>query len=353
MTNIDRTAPEPTPQAEPRPTYPQDWTNYNLAQTNEKRLFLSLFKDLCETIPQPPQGRGRPRLPLADTVFATVFKIYSGFSARRFTTDIQAAVTDGLIDHAPHFNSTNRYLANPDLGPVLKSLIEASAAPLAAVESSFAIDSTGFSTCHYIRWFDHKWGKERSRKRFIKTHLVTGVKTNIVTAADAMAYESPDAPQLPGLLNKTAETFKVREVNGDKAYSSRSNIHAIDALGAASYIPFQRNATGSSKKRPHDPLWSRLFHYFHFEQEAFSRHYHQRSNVETTMSMIKGKFGGSVKSKSPVAQVNEVLCKVLAHNLVVLVQALYELGIEAKFSTHSGPEPKVVDLNQYRSQHRL
>jgi hypothetical protein len=29
--------------------------------------------------------------------------------------------------------------------------------------------------------------------------------------------------------------------------------------------------------------------------------------------------------------VNEMLCKVLCHNLCVLVQSLYELGIEAKF----------------------
>ena len=198
MTNIDRTALESTPQVAPRPTYPQDWTNYSLAQTNEKRLFLNLLRDLCSTVAQPPQGNGRPRMPLADMVFAATYKVYSGFSSRRFTTDIQTAVEDGLIDHAPHFNTTSNYLADPALTPTLKSLIESSAAPLKAVEVDFAIDSTGFSTCHYVRWFDHKWGKERSRKRFIKTHLVTGVKTNIVTTVDAMAYESPDAPQLPG-----------------------------------------------------------------------------------------------------------------------------------------------------------
>ncbi len=49
------------------------------------------------------------------------------------------------------------------------------------------------------------------------------------------------------------------------------------------------------------------------------------------MSMIKAKFGGSVKSKSPIAQVNEVLCKVLAHNICVLISSFYELGIESNF----------------------
>ena len=40
---------------------------------------------------------------------------------------------------------------------------------------------------------------------------------------------------------------------------------------------------------------------------------HRRSNVETTFSMIKGKFGERLKSKTHTTQVNEVLCKVLAH----------------------------------------
>ena len=42
---------------------------------------------------------------------------------------------------------------------------------------------------------------------------------------------------------------------------------------------------------------------------------------------IKAKFGGSVRCRKPVAQVNEVLCKILCHNICVLIQSMYELGI--------------------------
>jgi len=48
--------------------------------------------------------------------------------------------------------------------------------------------------------------------------------------------------------------------------------------------------------------------------------------------MIKGKFGVAVRSKSDIGQLNEVLCKVLCHNLCVLIQAIHELGIEPAFS---------------------
>ncbi len=338
----------PTAQApQVRPTYPQDWPSYNLAAQHEKERFLVLLRDLCSTVPQPPQGKGRPRLPLADMLFAATFKTYSGFSSRRFATDVQTAMRDGLIDHAPHFNSTNRYLADPALTPLLKSLIELSASPLKAVEVDFAIDSTGFSTNSYHRWFDHKWGKPRVKHLWIKAHLMTGVTTNIVTAVEATASESADAPQLSPLLDTTAKTFEtIREVSGDKAYNSRRNLHAIEAVGATPYILFKSYSRQVGKRA--DDLWSRMWHFYNFHQEEFAAHYHKRSNAETVMAMIKSKFGAAVKSKSPTAQVNEVLCKVLAHNICVLIQSFYELGIESTFAPATEPEPKVIDFNQYR-----
>jgi transposase len=53
--------------------------------------------------------------------------------------------------------------------------------------------------------------------------------------------------------------------------------------------------------------------------------------VETTFSMIKRKFGDSLRSKTETAQVNETLAKVLCHNIVVLIHEMYELGIEPVF----------------------
>jgi hypothetical protein len=47
--------------------------------------------------------------------------------------------------------------------------------------------------------------------------------------------------------------------------------------------------------------------------------------------MIKEKFGTRLMSKGEIAQVNEVLCKVLCHNICVVIQSMYELGIEPVF----------------------
>ena len=58
---------------------------------------------------------------------------------------------------------------------------------------------------------------------------------------------------------------------------------------------------------------------------------YQGSSIEIAYSVTKGKFGDSLRSKSGVGQVNEALCKVLCHNLCVLVQAMHELKIETIF----------------------
>ena len=47
--------------------------------------------------------------------------------------------------------------------------------------------------------------------------------------------------------------------------------------------------------------------------------------------MIKAKFGARVRAKTPTAQVNEVLCKILCHNICCLIQSIYELHLEPTF----------------------
>jgi transposase len=328
-----------------RVTYGQNWPVYNEAQTNEQERFVELLRDLCNGIQQPEYSFGRPRLPLSDVVFGLVFKAYSTMSGRRFTCELKEAEARGLICKAAHYNSAFRYLENQELTPLLKSLIEQSASPLKAVESDFAVDSSGFSTSTYARWFDHKWGKERTRQAWVKTHLMCGVKTHIVTSVEATPNASADNIQMPALVERTAKTFAINEVSADKAYSDRKNLKAVQAVGGTPFIPFRISSTGKGDHHhKFDGLWHYMFHFYNFNREVFMQHYHKRSNVETVFSMIKTKFGGSVRSKSPVAQVNEVLCKVLCHNICVLIQSIYELGLEPTFWTLGAKEPVALKL---------
>jgi transposase len=309
-----------------RVTYAQDWPAYNAAQCHEKTRVTELLRGLCDGITQPPQGRGRPRLPLSDVVFSAVMKVYSTVSGRRATSDLRECEAKGLVANAPHYNSVFNYLEDPTLTPILKALVEESASPLKAVESDFAVDSSGFSTCTFVRWYDAKYGKTHSEHEWVKAHLMIGVKTNIVTSVEVTGPDNHDSPYLPPLLEATTKTFNVAEVSADKGYISKRNLEVVVNAGAVPYIPFKSNTTGEGPE-----LWRKMWHFYQFNRREFLESYHKRSNVESTFSMIKAKFGASVRSKTPVAQTNEVLCKVLCHNLCVLVQSIYELGIEPTF----------------------
>ena len=74
-----------------------------------------------------------------------------------------------------------------------------------------------------------------------------------------------------------------------------------------------------------------MFLYFQLNQDEFYQHYHKRSNVESTNSMVKAKFGDKVRSRNAVARENELLCKFIAHNIVVLIHESFELGVKIEF----------------------
>lgn len=319
-----------------RVTYRQNWPAYNAAQTSEKTLFLTLLHDLCRNIPEPAQVKGRPRLPLRDMIFAATFKIYSTVSGRRCISDLNEAQTKGYLTKTPHFNSIFNYLELEPLTPLLRELITQSSLPLKAIETDFAVDSSGFGTSRYVTWYNEKYGTQRTAQDWVKVHLMCGVKTNVVSSVEISGRHDADTNYLPTLLDKTAESFTVKEVSADKTYSSLVNHEAIAKVGATPYIAFKTGTTGAK-----GGVFQKMFHFYSFNRDEFLAAYHKRSNVESTFSMIKAKFGGSLRSKTRTAQINEALCKVLAHNICCLIQSIFEFGIEGTFCAESSPAQEV------------
>ncbi len=339
MSTTQNTPNDGPPASPKRPTYPQHWSAYNAAQTQEKEAVADLLHSMCDAVPSPEQHRGRPRIPLGDSLFAAVMKVYGAASGRRTATNLREYEAKGYLDRAPHYNSIFKALENPALTPILKRMIEESAAPLREIETDFAVDSSGFSTSTYERWFSHKYGREVSKAQWLKAHVMVGVRTNVVTSIEVTTIHGGDCPRLPQLLEATGERFKVRSVAADKAYSSHKNLDTIVEAGAVPLIPFKthhnrggaywrKDGTGKNTKASR-ALWNRMFDYYNGNRREFLDAYHQRSNVETTFSMIKAKFGAYVRSRTLTAQINEVLCKVLCHNLCCLVQTAYEENTKA------------------------
>ena len=313
-------------------TYPQNWTAYNKAQINEKELFMKLLADLCKGIEEPIYTFGRPRLQLKDMVFSSALKVYSTVSLRRFMSDAKTALEKGYITKRGSATAVGKYIQNERLTPILNQLITASALPLKAVETKFAIDSSGFRTTKFNDYCRETHHTDKAHQ-WIKVHVCTGVKTNIITAVEVGLsghWKDNDHSHFIPLAEKTHELgFNMQEISADKAYSSKANLECVVGIGATPYIPFRSNASADSVHAT--MLWKKMYNFFVFNQEQFLEHYHSRSNVESTFNMIKAKFTDLVRSKDNVAQLNEVLLKILCHNIVVLIQETFELGIEPNF----------------------
>jgi hypothetical protein len=234
-----------------RKTYTQDWKAYNAAQTHEKSEMQALLFELCKNLPEPVRERGkdRPPMTLSDVVFASVTKIYSTISGRRFATDLREAKGRGYLMHLPHYNSVFKYLESPALTPYLYELNSLSAAPLKAIETDFAVDSSGFSTGQFMRWLDVKHGTKEDRRQWLKLHLMCGVKTNIVTSVEVSDGYAHDYPHFKGLVDRTADAgFTMQEVSADKGYLGASNMLATLHRGAIPYIPFKSNSVPDSSQ---------------------------------------------------------------------------------------------------------
>lgn len=312
-----------------RLTYPQAWSAYNQAQQNEVKMFDELLKDLVVDIPEKEYVFGRPSLNNKETAFCAIQKVYSQLSSRRAKSLFNKALDAKQLEHSPHFNAVSKWLNKESTTPLLQELLIKAAEPLKAVETKFAIDSSGFRTTRFTEYCKEKHGIGKEHE-WLKAHICCGVKTNIITGAIITEGNTGDSPQLATLVGQTSQNFNAVEYSADKAYSSRKNLELINAQGAAPFIPFRIDATSRAGG---SAIWHKTFYYFKLRQEEFMAHYHKRSNVETTFSMIKAKLGDSLKSKNFTAQKNELLCKLIAHNIIVLIQEIHELGIEVKFCT--------------------
>ncbi len=313
-------------------TYPQKWSAYNKSQTCEKSEFQKLLASLCKGVGEPTLPmKTKPRIAFEDILFACVFKVFSTVSARRFTVDLDEARKKGFIDSPIHYNTLLRYFEYETLAPHLKMMIEESSLPLAALEKSFAVDASGLSTSQGFTWLHAKFTEPRliEKRDWLKIHICVGTQTNIITAVEVTERYDNDTNYFKPLVETTAQNFEMNEISADKAYLSKVNLQTAVDNNAFPYIAWKSNS--QIRQKDGYELWNRLYHYYSLNREKFLEHYHKRSNVETTFSMIKKKFGGALRSKNRTAQINEALCKVLAHNICVLIQSMNELDIKPDF----------------------
>ncbi|MDO8647501.1 MAG: IS5 family transposase, partial [Candidatus Diapherotrites archaeon] len=315
-----------------QPIPKQDWSAYTKAQNAEKELLMDILQELLAKIRVEinPCKKGRHFGDIKDLLFCHALKTYTKLSSRRLNSDLELAQRREFIKQVPHFTTLMNYLEKEELTQILQELIRLSALPVKGCEERYAIDSTGFSSSQFGRWFNVKYKEETIARNWVKAHIMCGTKTNMITSVELTKAHGADCPQLELLIEKTIKDFNVKEVSADKAYLSRKNLQIIVENGATPFIPFKENSQDNKKG---SMIWRKMFQYSKERPQEFFEHYHKRSNVESTFSMIKQKFGKEIMSRGFQSQTNEVLLKILCNNICCLIHEYYENNIESYYST--------------------
>ena len=178
-----------------------------------------------------------------------------------------------------HANKLCCYMENKEMTPILHKLITQSSLPPGR-RNSFRLPTTPDSAPA-----DSSAGTTKiqvSSRKGLKAHVITGVKTNIITAVVIAGRDANDSPMNKPLVEATAANFDVKEVPADKAYLSKDNLD-LHTMGGTAYIPFKSSAAARRAR----PGLERTFHYYQFRRDDFLKHYHVRANAESTFSMVK------------------------------------------------------------------
>ena len=324
--------------------YSQDWAIYNLAKTNEKRMFVELLRDLAKIINEPEYKFGRPSIPLRDLFFCAGLKLYSNYSGRKAYSDYMISKEAGYISKTPHFNTLKDFFNCPATYDLLSKLLTISAMPLRKLEDQYSLDSSGFGSYSQERWNKAKWGMDkRSYRNYLKGHVMIGTKTNIICSCEITPGNFADARQAPRVILKAQGNFPMKEISADKGYSSKLIYRIIESIGAIPYIPFKNTTKEPTEDSPE--IWNKMFLMFRDKKDEWNDKYHKRSNVETTFAMVKLRLGEHLKSKNYHAQRNELMMKFICHNICCLVQELFERQIMINFDLCSKlfVEQKVPD----------
>jgi len=306
----------------------RDESLYTLAQENEIFVFLNyLPKAVMKAVENKSlwQGQGRPPKDLYDILVCLTIQRYIGWSCRRSVGIIKLLCRFACIPvDIPSWRTLCRYRTNQFIRPYLDNLVEETSKPISLLENDFSTDASGVSTKTFSSWYSIRTKKKIRKRDHIMTHVTTSRMLNAAVAVDVDCTKGRDSVYMREHIDRVKKNFHINDWCGDGAYCSRDNCDKVRGAGGNPWFKPKKNTT--FKKRGSKAYYDMILAYI-IETEESLKHYHKRSNSESTFSAKKRKFGNCVRSKNDIGKENEEHLAWAGYNLSVLSRAKYEYGI--------------------------
>jgi len=302
-----------------RKRWPRDEVLYNRIQENEFLNFFDFVRYLSNVVCKSRRMKN-------NIACLLIWHKFPNLSARRAKSFLLFLKKFKIINvNIPCFKTLCNYRAEPIIGNILDELITESSKPLAKIEHDFATDATGIRTNLFSSWYSIRCQKKIRKRDHLTIHITTGVKSNIVTALNVEIKSGNDNKIFREHVDKTAENFKINEWSGDGRYWCKDNCWKINEVGARPYFKVWKNWAGKSIGcMP----WKIMNLESKNNPEEYGKHYHKRSNVESTNHSKKIIHGNKVYSRLKSSRINEETLRWINHNINVLNRAKYEWDID-------------------------
>ncbi len=206
----------------------------------------------------------------------------------------------------PHFTTINKFVLR--VKPCwFEQLI---AQIISAIESEMAaIDGTGFSLNHRSRYFCTIAGE---RKEFMQFNACAELKNKLITAVKIRRKKRHESIDVNSLMRKSAKQLKIGYFLADKAYDSEKNHELAEKYGARLIAPLRDNGKIPVRR-------TKGYHRKQLRREFPKGIYKNRVIIEGIFSALKRRYGELIYSKKFVSEKNELLCRVLAYDLGIMV----------------------------------
>ncbi len=182
-----------------------------------------------------------------------------------------------------------------------------------------AVDGTGLESRHVSRYYAKRRSgtgtgtQETTCAEYPKVVLVVDCASHMAPAAVPGRGPASDLVHFRAALRQAARRARIGTLLADADFDAEWAHEEVRAYAIRSLIPAER---GRPSEKPPAGRWRRRM-----RRRLDKKKYGRRWRVETVSSMIKRLLGSAPRARSYWGQCREVVLRVIAHNVMIVIRA--------------------------------